>query len=314
MDLAKYEEFLMVGDAGKQPKSLETVRNYTDAIKRFLRDYQLDFQKFLGSADVAEAEGRRILTRLRLDRPSVNAYNLGQKALNQLARACGHRHLRWEKMPENKTQPRPFTPDELHRLLTYRSRRPGWKGRQETRRRRALVWEAIYTAKRHGEIHRSEASHYDPIASTYTILKPSKNGDVRTIPVEPEFYSTGRPFMGWLTDHPVCPSHPNRVWTTSIRWGRRPATPKCLSYPQLLDEFKEVGRSVGVDVNFYRTRATRATMCKRAGMEDRSIQKILGHAKLETTVRYVQHLMLDVEADLRRHKPASPIKRQPTGV
>jgi integrase len=164
---------------------------------------------------------------------------------------------------------------------------------------------------RHGEIHRAKASHLDPAAGTYTVLKPSKNGDVRTIPIEPEFFSSGRPLMPWVQARPIDAADPDALWTSRLRWTKKPNTPKRLTYAQVGKDLKEIGRAVGVDVNFYRTRATRATALKRADVSDRTIQRILGHAKLETTTRYVQHLMVDVADDLRRHKPASPIKRPP---
>jgi integrase len=316
LDPEGFRAFLLAGSGTAQPRSRETARNYVDALERFVRDYAFSFETFSRSEKDALTEGSRILTRLRAERDGPNAYNLGQKALNALAQACNWgRDVHWRKLPENKTQPRPFTDHELRRILSYESPRPGWAGKQETSRRRAMFWVAIFTAMRHGEIHRLRVSHLDPVALRYTIRHPSKNGAVRTLDVEPEFFSTGRPLTPWLEARPVVTSDPDAIWTTTLgrenRKGNRTheTPPRKLTYNQIGQELFQMGDQVGVDLNFYRTRAHRATMLKRAGCEDRTIQLVLGHAKLETTTRYVQFLMIDAQRDFQRHKPRSPIQR-----
>lgn len=313
MDLQPFTDFLLVRD--KNTKVPETVRNYVEALRRLEREHGFNLEQFVASTEAAEREGTRVLGQLRAR--GANAYNLGQKALNALARFANHKGLRWEKAKTNETQPRPFTEWELDRLLQYRSKRSGWAGKEETSRRRALLWFAIFTAMRHGEIHRARTGHLDDLANRYTVGKPSKLGAIRTLPVEPEFYSSGRPLHAWLHhQRPVIQRDPTIIWTTTI--GRtnkkgnrtRQVPPRPLSYAEIGKEFKQMGKAVGVDVNFYRTRATRATVRTKAGDGIRTIQAILGHTKAETTVRYVRWLGIDVEQEFRRNKAPSPIKKK----
>lgn len=315
MWLDTFRDFLLVSGKQGRPIAPSTVRNYVDALRRLERDYQFNPQLFLTTKEAAKTEGTRVLARLRVDRPNPNAFNLGQKSLNALARSAGL-DVHWKKQKPPTTQPKPFTRDELRKLLNYRSNRRGWARKEETSRRRALLWFAIKTAMRHGEIHRTKTSHLDPVGNHYTIHHPSKDGPPRTLPVEAELYSTGRPFMPWVHAHPIDPRDTDALWTTEV--GRRSRgrklsrrdTPRRLTYHQLGKELHDMGRAVGVEANFYRTRATRATDLKRAGAGDRTIQVVLGHTKLETTVHYVQHTLMDVADDLRRHRPKSPFQNR----
>jgi site-specific recombinase XerD len=95
-------------------------------------------------------------------------------------------------------------------------------------------------------------------------------------------------YLGERQPHPASP-----LW---LRPGGQP-----IGYPWLITHIAALGAAAGVEaVTPHRLRHTLATRLLNGGMEITSIQKLLGHEHLDTTLIYARVLDTTVEADYRR--------------
>lgn len=300
MDTETFRAYLLVDET----KEMHTVTEWMRTLRRMLKQgFQAD--AFLSTPDDAIREGKRVLMGLRGDSP--NPYNHAQRVLNALARMQGFEDVHFKRLPDRRPIPRAYSRKEVRAILEYESKARGAKGREETLRRRALAWCSHFMAARRGEIHRLRVKHLDREHGFYTLEKPSKRGPPRTIPVEREFYSPKRPLVAWLTARTILETDPGVIWTNTKRTGAVP-----MRYAEIGQEMYEMSRALGFPVNFNRGRHTRATGLLRAGARLPYIQRVMGHAKIQTTAIYAE---VDDEAlrdELRKHRPPSPYTEDKT--
>jgi integrase len=79
-------------------------------------------------------------------------------------------------------------------------------------------------------------------------------------------------------------------------------TAGCKPKLDFLDECKAIAKRAGLtDFYLHKFRATRATQLLQAGIDIKSVQKILGHSDMESTMRYLGHQQTDVlQAQIER--------------
>lgn len=152
----------------------------------------------------------------------------------------------------------------------------------EMLRDRAIVEFALQTGMRRSEVARFRAGDLDEEERTIHIPVPAKNGLVRTIPLDPEFLKPRGPFMSWLRARPVVKADPGAVWVRLSRGGG------VMTPANVGNLMTQIGQRCGVRANFVRTRHTRATQLLQRGVHVRYLQMYLGHAKLDSTMVYLE--------------------------
>lgn len=71
---------------------------------------------------------------------------------------------------------------------------------------------------------------------------------------------------------------------------------------------KRLGERAGIQVNPHKLRTTAACMMLQNGMSAFELQRILGHANIETTMRYVQAAQVDLRKAIRKASPMDNIR------
>lgn len=303
MEWRDFEDFL-VADEGMSPDTVNQTLGY---LQRAARDLGFEPDGFLSDPELAKVAGRRALANLRRAGGSNNAFNHLVRAINALARFGALREKRFEDVwfrmvKEPKPGPKIFHHWELRKVLAYKSPKRGWRGREETERRKALAWVGLFTAMRRSEIAAMRQGDLDPVNRTYTVRKPGKLGDPRTLGIEREFYHPVRPLMVWVRRRPIASEDPTGLWTKTLRDGRV----RVLGRNEVGQELQELGQAVGLPANFNRSRHTRATALLRAGRNIRLVQRILGHSSIQTTARYLEMTDEEVRDELDKGAPPSP--------
>jgi site-specific recombinase XerD len=109
-------------------------------------------------------------------------------------------------------------------------------------------------------------------------VRDGKGGKDRTIPLRKGIVTELRPWQSMDEERAVLPAYPD---------GRSFASTKSMAHV-----FDRWLRAHGIKITAHRLRHTFATELVRGGADLESIRRLLGHASLETTQRY-----LDVDAD-----------------
>jgi integrase len=151
----------------------------------------------------------------------------------------------------------------------------------------AMIATAIYTGMRKGELFglRWRDVHLDAgridVARSYT-TKP-KSGKARHLPINPELAAVLHPWKATAEQR-----HPDLVFPLEGRMG---TTYETLDLPEILDAAK----CSGPDRGWHTLRHTFASHFMMAGGNILTLQKLLGHADLKTTMIYA-HLSPDFMA------------------
>ena len=126
------------------------------------------------------------------------------------------------------------------------------------------------------------------------IIRVGKGGKGREVPFS---QSTGQAVVKYLSTRPdrQNPDAPLLIALTGSRLDRR----------RLTNQLATLGKRVGVsDVHPHRFRHTFAITFLRNGGDVFSLQKLMGHESLTTTLRYLALAQVDIEA---AHRKASPV-------
>ena len=193
--------------------------------------------------------------------------------------ACQRKILRddpfviWEIPRATEPDPNPLTPEEDIRLIQILSR-------PTPRRFDRVVLMGIRLARfaglRRGECNALQWQDVELVKGTIRVIG-GKGGKDRTVPI-PDV-GLRRPLVAWRGE---CGQPDSGYVLTGLT--RRPLQPPALSRSsrRFLVAVRAVGKS------FHDLRATYATRLLEKGVDVRTIQVLLGHTSLDTTMRYLQ--------------------------
>jgi integrase len=207
-----------------------------------------------------------------------HAYNHHVELANSLGQYKGFPDLKWKRVRVRDPQPNAYSERELKALRAY------WTPNERARKlRRALLWVNLNLGIRTGEISRMNVSDLDERDLTVSILTPSKQGQIRELPVRPEYAAPTRPLAPWLRVREAPKDDPDALFTAKHK-GRY----KRLSPPSVGREFWKIGQDVGFAVNAQRGRHTVAMRMVDDNVHIKYIQDWLGHRNLNSTQKYLR--------------------------
>lgn len=220
----------------------------------------------------------------------ASEYKKNVQVVNLILRWQGSR-LKYPYPKRQRSQPVRYKSQELRSLRAF-----GHSNPLVVLRNRALVEMALQTGMRRGEVARFRVNDLDVDEGTLEIKKPSKNGLIRTIPVDPSFLAPKGPFMSWLRARPVVHDDPGAVWVNLV--GGQPAG--AMSKEKVGQLMTVIGKACGVRANFNRSRHTRATELLQRGLHPRYVQFYLGHADLKATMVYMEADEYDLKREFEK--------------
>jgi integrase len=149
-------------------------------------------------------------------------------------------------------------------------------------------------------------SQVDERAGTITVVQ--KGGRPHTIPISARIADILSTCRG---------QHPEWVFSYPARRTRKPDRVRGRRYPiteaGLKSEWRRAAKALGLDYRFHDLRHTRATRLLRSSGNLKLVQRLLGHASIETTAKFYAHAQLDdVRAALDAEAPrpeAVPARR-----
>lgn len=145
----------------------------------------------------------------------------------------------------------------------------------EYQRNRLIVLVYLYTGLRLAELSKLTWDRVDLDAGVITIIKP-KNGRDRQVPIHPKI-------LGELRTWCAAGTGSGPLFLSRRHIG------EALTAAGISDMFRRwVQGVVGIDCTAHQLRHSFATELRRRGADLREIQKLLGHAKLDTTAIYTE--------------------------
>lgn len=166
------------------------------------------------------------------------------------------------RLKEPRTVPRALESVEVRAVLNAaHDRSPKWV---------VAIKLLAYTGLRASEVCAVQWSELQPPWLTVT---RGKGGNGRTVPLHPVLAGV---LADWRTP---CPSP---VWVLPGRWPDRP-----LSYQGLYYGVRAIGEDAGLDLHPHLLRSSFATGLLDEGADVRTVSRLLGHATLATTSRYL---------------------------
>lgn len=139
-----------------------------------------------------------------------------------------------------------------------------------------IILVAAYTGARQGELLKLKAKDVDlAMGNIYIGGRPdvlTKAGNWRSVPIHDRIVS--------IVEKRVRDAHPN-VRIFGDEWNDK---------DQLLRTFKKINRYIGKDETyvFHTLRHSFGTWCAEAGVPIRTIMDLMGHKRIETTLRYAK--------------------------
>ncbi len=277
-----------------------------DTVEAHLR--RLDFsvrngfalRRFRSSSTSALKSGKIYLASRRLA-AGPEAYRNDVKLLNLLAEFHGHDGISWP-LPVSTIKELPlYANDEIASMLSWRP-----AGDLHVLRDQATLQYSLATGLRRGEVTPLQDKDLNLDEATYYVRKPTKGGPPRTLPfADRRILNPRSPFMRWLDERPHDASSPGSVWT-SIR-GRYNVPTETLSRHAISRNLFQFGVSRGVLASFQKGRRTFATWMRDANVPMDTIQIYMGHAKSDTTKRYVHRGLHRLQDEIRRIRPHLPL-------
>lgn len=273
--IASYEEYL----AGRKmrPRAIDT---YVRELRYLLRQLGEDAT----NADItAQTLGRYQIARRHLAAATIRKTLTVIRSYCRWAMSVGLRtddptvQILWPKT--KRPLPRALTTSELRRLeVALAAPLVGDRKVQRVRSRdRRIVLLMLYAGLRLSEVAGLMWSDVDLDAGTLTVVEEvAKGGRERVIPLHSRLVRALREIPE-REQHGAVAGHPDG----------RPLSRKTI--PHLFDRW--LMEEAGLQISAHRLRHTFATRLLREGANLRDIQRLLGHASLATTERY---LMVDV--------------------
>lgn len=295
MDWSNFEAWALA-DRGL---AIYTVQNTVGRL-RFMAAHGLDWQRFFVGPDEARLEMRGFLARRKLAGAGGHAVRTYQKAANLVLDCLAmdrkeFQFAKWDLAAEPKGEPRSFTLEQLLVLDAYQHVDP-----YVSRRRRALIWMTRHTRLRRSELARIRVGDLDEERGLLLVAFPAKRGERRVVPLPFDAFSPQRPLGAWLKVRRPDPASPDALWVGMGPSGR--AGPLAFTVGGLSREWWNITQDVGFPCSPLRFRRAGATALDEAGVHPRVIQKLLGHASLTWTQKYLGTVGLErIEADLEAH-------------
>jgi len=262
--------------------STRTVETYLKSIRQFAAWVS-------DEATIADVNAERI-TAFQIAKKHLEAATVSRhlSAIRTYSRWCIKAKLRaddptleieWPKRIE--PLPRALTQRELRmfdKILAEHLPVLDKKTRYKVERDRRIVLVMLYAGLRLSEVASLKWQDVDLDAGTLTVRK-GKGGHSRVIPLHDRLKA----------DLERTPEEDQRGAVCGHRDGRP------LSYKSIPHVFDRWLKGAGLDISAHQLRHTFATRMLWAGADLRTIQRLLGHASLETTARY-----LNLEMDQKR--------------
>jgi integrase len=147
-------------------------------------------------------------------------------------------------------------------------------------RDRALLALLVGCGLRRGELARLEIKSIQQREGRWVIVDlPGKHGRVRSVPVPPWVKVA---IDEWIT---VAGFASGRVFCGINRHGK--ILSRTLSEQAVLDNVRQYGNQIGVDIRPHDLRRTCAKLCRSRGGELEQIQLLLGHSSIQVTEQYL---------------------------
>lgn len=242
---------------------------------RYAQRNGLRLDAFQASQEAAADTGTSYLAKQRA-RLSASAYGNDARLLNVLARWCGW-DLHWPTPRVARAKPPEYRLDELARL-----RAASWGRNGLALRTRAVHELNLATGLRRGELAALERDDID--ADGYNVRVTTKHGRPRRLRwADPSIWDATALRAWWDHAGPGPLFQVEGSTLANIHWSW--------------------GRTVNVAASFQRGRRTFARSLKRQGVPAETIQVYLGHAKVDTTLTYIDLQDEGASDDMQRWRP-----------
>ena len=203
---------------------------------------------------------------------------------------------RIERVKRDNREARVLTPEECRKFL-FIARAMPHKTTLAAKRDVAMLYVFLDTALREGEVIAMRVNDLDLEARTIRVQSTCKSRRERLVYFSGETLRALRAYL--KVREQSRGGRSSAVWIT--RDGRPPSKGLVLRMVQT------IARRAGLDgVSVHTLRHTAGTMMLRNGMPVAHVQRILGHTRIETTMRYVHLLDKDVE---EQYQEAAPMER-----
>lgn len=286
---------------GKRPMG---VQRYKERLVRF--------DRWLEGRDVAQIDAIAIMD-YRNDLAERCAISTTQTALITIRAFCrwaverGHLEvdpsakIRVPRRP--KTAPKPLNPDELAALWAalQDEEEASDVERWKIRRNRLICFLMYYAGLRLGEVAKLRWSDCSIRYGTITV-RDGKGGKDRSIPIHPELLAE---LANWAS---------GRNREDPVVQGQRTTHRRDMSPGSIAHVFERWLPARGVKISAHRLRHSFATAYLRASKDIRGLQDLLGHASLDTTMRYTLVVVDEKRSNIARVPALSEFEVTPSAT
>ena len=257
-----------------------TRRAYEQALRYFARWYRTTYGEEPGAEGLTRHEVREYVSYLiNVERKAPSTVNQRLSALKKLAQFYG-RDINVKGVRQVPPPIRTLTRREITKLLSAADQEEGWLARRNV----AILSLMLYAGLRVGEVVKLQVGNVTILQRKGKVFVPySKGGVSRFVPLSKE---ARRALTVWFQVHPLLKGEKQNGDENVILFPSKSLKP--LSPRNVYDVVEKYARRAGLDgVSPHTLRHTFATMMVETGADVRTVQGLLGHKNLETTMRYL---------------------------
>lgn len=282
---------------GLQPTTQSWAARSYRSFRRFLKDTGKERAFLDGDVRAQVATLQRWVAWLREEgraRTAINSYWRGMASISRwIQRREGTLDpFVYVPMPGvGQLQPRCIPRAAAERLLAFTRNYP-WHSGLERARSLAIVGLMLLAGLRRGEVLRLGFADVDLDAGTIRVLRAKgfHGGKDRTAYLPAQLREILAAYV--MARHAARRTHPELL--TSLRANQG------ISSSVLRNLFRTLSRESGIHVSPHMLRHTYATLLRQAGVPDRVLMELLGHASLAMTYRYAHVYAEEVRAEAQR--------------